>query len=145
MEVSMKKGILLSLLLVAVILVSGCTKKSSKLVCTQTASGVDITFNVDFDGKTVKNMDFSYDMDLSSYSDTQISAVGKQDFCTRVKSLMSSFSEAFKDCKQDISNKHLKVSAALDVNKISDSALNVSSPDAAKKELEKIGYSCTIK
>ena len=141
----MKKGILLTILLVAVVLVSGCGKKSSKLVCTQTASGVDITFNIDFDGNVVKNMDFSYDMDLSSYSDTQINAIGKQDFCTRVKSLMSTFKDAFKDCNQDISNKHLNVKSVLDVNKLSDSALNISSPDKAKEELEKIGYSCTIK
>ncbi len=141
----MKKGILLSLLLAVVVLSTGCAKKDVKLVCTQTASGVDVTFNVDFSGKVITNMDFAYDMDLSNYSDAQVEAIGKQDFCSRVKSSMSTFKDAFTDCKQEISSKHLNVKAELDVDKVAKSYLNkITKPESAKAELEKVGYTCTI-
>ena len=141
----MKKGILLSLLLAVVVISTGCAKKDVKLVCTQTASGVDVTFNVDFSGKVITNMDFAYDMDLSSYSDAQVEAIGKQDFCSRVKSSMSTFKDAFTDCKQEISSKHLNVKAELDVDKVAKSYLNkITKPESAKAELEKVGYTCTI-
>lgn len=141
----MKKGILLSLLLAVVVLSTGCAKKDVKLVCTQTASGVDVTFNVDFSGKVITNMDFAYDMDLSNYSDAQVEAIGKQDFCSRVKSSMSTFKDAFTDCKQEISSKHLNVKAELDVDKVAKSYLNkITKPENAKAELEKVGYTCTI-
>ena len=141
----MKKGILLSLLLGVVVLSTGCAKKDVKLVCTQTASGVDVTFNVDFSGKVITNMDFAYDMDLSNYSDAQVEAIGKQDFCSRVKSSMSTFKDAFTDCKQEISSKHLNVKAELDVDKVAKSYLNkITKPESAKAELEKVGYTCTI-
>ncbi len=141
----MKKGILLSLLLAVVVISTGCAKKDVKLVCTQTASGVDVTFNVDFSGKVITNMDFAYDMDLSNYSDVQVEAIGKQDFCSRVKSSMSTFKDAFTDCKQEISSKHLNVKAELDVDKVAKSYLNkITKPESAKAELEKVGYTCTI-
>ncbi len=141
----MKKGILLSLLLAVVVISTGCAKKDVKLVCTQTASGVDVTFNVDFSGKVITNMDFAYDMDLSNYSDAQVEAIGKQDFCSRVKSSMSTFKDAFTDCKQEISSKHLNVKAELDVDKVAKSYLNkITKPESAKAELEKVGYTCTI-
>ena len=142
-----KNRILLTLVLVlSVVLLSGCTKKDAKLTCTQTSSGVDIEFNVGFKGNTIQTMDFNYDMDLSNYSDTQITAIGKQDFCTTVKNYMSSFKDAFTNCDQDIVDKHLKVNSVLDVNKIVKSYLQkISSPAAAKKELEAEGYKCVIK
>ena len=143
----MKKGIVLSLMLiVTVLLATGCTKKESKLTCTQTASGVDIEFNVGFKGNVIDTMDFNYDMDLSKYSDLQINAIGKQDFCTTVKNYMSTYKEAFTDCKQSIENKHLKVDSVLDVIKIAKSySQKLSSPKKAKAELEAEGYTCTIK
>ena len=75
-------GIGIAFLLVVTV---GCSK-DSKLVCTQKTSGVDIVFNIGFKGNTIEDMDFSYDMDLSNYSDLQISAIEKQDFCSSVKS-----------------------------------------------------------
>lgn len=145
MEVFMKKGILLSLLIGIIFITTGCAGKNAKLVCTQTTSGVDITFNVDFKGNTVQSIDFGYDMDLSKYTDSQITAIGKQDFCTRVKSSMSQYKDAFLNCDQSIENKHLVVKSALDVDKISNSLLGKkASPKSAKTELEKVGYSCTI-
>ena len=142
-----KSRVLIALLLVAsVAVLTGCAKKESKLTCTQTSSGVDIEFNVGFKGNVIDTMDFNYDMDLSKYSDTQISLIEKQDFCTTVKNYMSSFKEAFTNCEQGIKDKHLKVNSELDVNKIVKSYLQkMSSPEAAKKELEAEGYSCTIK
>ena len=123
----------------------GCSK-DSKLVCTHTTSGVDIVFNIGFKGNTIEDMDFSYDMDLSNYSDLQISAIEKQDFCSSVKSTMSQYKDAFTDCKQSVDNKHLKVKSTLEVDKIAKNMLQkMSSPKAAKKALEAGGYSCTIK
>lgn len=141
-----KSRIAIACMLVAVVLLTGCGKKESKLTCTQTASGVDIEFNIGFKGNVIDTMDFNYDMDLSNYSDTQINAIRKQDFCTTVKNYMSTFKEAFTDCNQDIVDKHLKVNSALDVNKITKSYLDkLSTPKATQKELETQGYKCTIK
>ena len=128
------------------LIITGCSTKEAKLVCKQTASGVDITFNVGFKGNTINTMDFDYDMDLSSYSDEQINVLKEQDFCTSVKSAMSSYKDAFTDCKQDISDKHLKVSSVLDVDKIAKNILDkMTTPEKTKKELEKEGYTCTVK
>lgn len=139
-----KSGIILGA--AAIILLSaGCVEKESKLVCTQSASGVDITFNVDFKGNTVESMDFKYDMDLSKYSDAQIEAVGKRDFCDVVKGSMSAYKDAFNSCDQKIEDKHLVVSSGLDVDKISSSERDkMGSPEATKKALEEQGYKCTI-
>ena len=142
----MKKSIaLFGIATFAVLLTTGCGGKT-KLVCTQKTSGVDIVFNIGFKGNTIEDMDFSYDMDLSNYSDLQISAIEKQDFCSSVKSTMSQYKDAFTDCKQSVDNKHLKVKSTLEVDKIAKNMLQkMSSPKAAKKALEAGGYSCTIK
>lgn len=128
------------------LVVTGCNTKESKLVCKQTANGVDITFNVGFKGNTIAAMDFDYDMDLSSYTDEQIGLLKEQDFCTSVKAAMSSYKDAFTDCKQNITDKHLKVSSVLDVDKIAKNILDkMTTPAKTKKELEKEGYKCTVK
>lgn len=139
-----KSGIILGA--AAIILLSaGCVNQEKKIVCTQTASGVDITFNVDFKGNTVESMDFKYDMDLSKYSDTQIEAVGKKDFCDVVKGSMTAYKDAFKNCDQKIEDKHLLVVSDLDVDKIASSEKDkMGSPEATKTALEKQGYNCTI-
>ncbi len=141
----MKRNIILSVCLCAVLLlVTGCGRERT-LVCTQTASGVDITFNVGFKGNTIKTMDFSYDMDLTSYNDAQIEAIGKQDLCTTVKNSMAQYKDAFTDCKQNIENKHLRLSSRFDVDKIAKNQLDkMTSPEKAKEDLETQGYSCTI-
>ena len=141
-----KRGIVLGVAVATLALVTtGCGKKET-LVCTQTASGVDINFNVGFNGKTISSMDFSYDMDLSSYSDSTISYLEKKDWCSTVKSSMSSYKDAFTDCKQEVKNKKLKVSSKLDVDKIAKNVTDkMTSSEEAKKELEKQGYKCTIK
>ena len=141
-----KRGIVLAVAVVAVVfLVTGCGKKQT-LTCTQTTSGVDITFNVGFNGSVITAMDFAYDMDLSSYSDTTIKYLEKRDWCSTVKSSMSEYKDAFTDCKAEIKDKKLNVSSVLDVDKVAKSALGkMKSASAAKKELEAQGYKCTIK
>ena len=59
---------------------------------------------------------------------------------------MSSYKDAFTDCKQNITDKHLKVSSVLDVDKIAKNILDkMTTPAKTKKELEKEGYKCTVK
>ena len=131
---------------VLLVTVTGCGKKETKLVCNQESSGVDVIFNVEFTNNVIEDMDFSYNMDLSSYNDTQIKAIEKQDFCTIVKSYLSSYKNAFEDCKQSVKEKQLKVSADLDVDKLTANAIDKkSTPEEAKKALEKEGYTCKIK
>lgn len=135
-----------SLLVFALILMTGCAKKSSTLTCTQDVKGVDIEFNVGFKGNTIDTMDFNYDMDLSKYTDSQISLIEKQDYCTIVKNAMASYKSAFTDCKKEVVDKHLKVNSVLDINKITSNVLEkMTSPKSAKTELESQGFTCTIK
>ena len=142
----MKKMVLCFVVLFGgVLLLTGCGL-NSRLECTQESSGVNITYNIDFSGNKIKSMDFGYDMDLSKFTDTQISMVEKQDFCSTVSSSMTQYKDAFKDCKQSIKNKHLSVTAAFEVDKIAKTELDkMSSPKATKKELEKSGYTCKLK
>lgn len=142
----MKNKLCMAVLTVSLcLLLSGCNSQKAKLVCKQAVSGVDITLNVGFKGKVVDTMDLLYEMDLSKYSDIQIEAVGKQDFCNIVKGAMSQYKEAFTDCNQNISNKKLSVSADFDVDKIAKNTLDkMGTPEDTKNELEKQKYTCTI-
>ena len=144
----MKKNKIIGFIIICTVLliVTGCKAKSSKMVCTQTNNGVDITFNIGFKGNIIDSMDFNYDMDLSNFSDEQIALLEKQDFCATVKSAMSTYKDAFTNCEKNIDNKHLKVSAVLSVDKISKSIIDkMATPEKTKTELEKEGYKCTIK
>lgn len=124
--------------------ISGCGKKST-LKCTQSTNGVDIVFNVGFDGNTISSMDFSYDMDLSSYPEESLSYIDKQDWCSLVKDSMSEYKNAFTNCKHERNDKALHVSATLDVDKIAKNVLSkMSTPKATKKGLEEQGYKCNI-
>ena len=128
-----------ALFLCGVLCLTGCGGGASKLTCTINQSGVDATINANFDGNKVKDMSLRYDMDLSSYSDSQISLLEKQDYCKSIKASMSQFE--LSNCKQDISGKALKVTADIDISKMSDSDLT-GSPSETKKALEKMGFSC---
>ena len=142
-----KKGMALACVLaVAILFTTGCGNQVKTLLCNQTTNGVDVQFNVGFKGNRITTMDFSYDMDLSKYTDTQISAIEKQDFCSIVKSSLNDYKDAFTNCQQKIVEKHLKVDSGLDINKITKNLLQkISTPEAAKKEIEGQGYTCTIK
>lgn len=127
------------------VLASACAPKESKLECTQTTSGVDVGFNVDFKGNMISDINITYDMDLSKYNDTQIKAIGKQDYCKIVKNAMSEYEKGFNNCTQNVENKKLNVKANIDINKINKKVLgNMQKPDDAKKEIEDQGYKCTL-
>jgi hypothetical protein len=130
----------------AIILLSaGCANQETKIVCKQNTSGVDITFNVGFKGNIVETMNFKYDMDLSKYSDMQIEAIEKKDFCEVVKGSMSGYKDAFNNCNQKVEDKHLLVISDLDVDKVAkEEPDKMGSPKETKNALEKQGYECTI-
>ncbi len=139
----MKKTFLSALLaLGAVLCLTGCGNKPSTLVCSQTISGVEATLTANFVGKELKSMGFNYNMDLSKYSDTYINAIEKQDFCKSVQNAISQFTLV--DCTQKVEDKKLLVTSGIDITKIDKSDL-VGSPAATKAELEKQGYTCTLK
>ncbi len=141
----MKKGILFSVAVVCLLLLAGCGNSKSKLNCKMTVSGVDIDLNVGFTGNNIDAMDLKYYMDLSSYSDIQVDAIKKQDFCNSVKNVMGDLKESFSNCKQNVEDKKLSVTADFDIDKISDDKKKkMQSPDDAKNDLEKTGYKCTL-
>lgn len=163
----MKKFFIGALVFVLAIMLTGCsltknaksvkntiekrvkTEDKAELDCKQqvTESGlaVDIDFNVDFVNNIIKDIDFTYDMDLSSYNDQQVEAVSNTDLCTVVKDAMPTYKDAFTDCKQRVENKHILIESELDINKIAKNELEkISKPEAAKKDLEEQGYKCTI-
>lgn len=139
----MKKTFLSAVLaLGAILCLTGCGNKPSTLVCSQTISGVEATLTSNFVGKELKQMSFNYSMDLSKYSDTYISAVEKQDFCSSVQKAISQFTLV--NCSQKVEDKKLLVTSGIDITKIDKKDL-VGSPEATKAELEKQGYSCILK
>ena len=163
----MKKFFIGALVFVLAIMLTGCsltknaksvkntiekrvkTESKAELDCKQqvTESGlaVDIDFNVDFVNNIIKDIDFSYDMDLSSYNDQQVEAVSNTDLCTVVKDAMPTYKDAFTDCKQRVENKHILIESELDIDKIAKNELEkISKPEAAKKDLEEQDYKCTI-
>ena len=143
----MKKIGLVTLAVFMTMLLSGCGEKKQMLSCTQTPQGVKVEFNVGFKGNVIETMDFNYDVDLNEYTDEQIESIKKQDFCSTIKESFSDYKEAFTNCNHAVeSNKHLKVSAELLVDKIAKNALDkMTSVDEAKKSLEAEGYTCVIK
>lgn len=142
----MKKIYLLFIAVVVLLITTGCLPaKEKRLVCKQNASGVDVTFNINFKGNTIEKMDFSYDVDMSTRDQKSIDIVAKQDFCSVVKSSMKDYASAFISCNQNVENKHLVVNAELDVDRLAGNAINKeTSPNAAKGELEKQSYVCNF-
>ena len=141
----MKKGFLsLALVLGAVLCLTGCGlgNKPATLTCTQKVSTVDVELVSNFVGNKIESMSMKYDMDLSKYSDTLVNTIGKQDYCKTVQNAMSQYTLV--NCQQTIENKHMIVSAGIDPSKISSKDLT-GSPSATKAELEKQGYTCTLK
>ena len=144
----MKKVFLFSSLLL-VLFLTGCSSSDKKLVCNQsvTSSGVVVSVDMitEFSGDEVSRIGLEYGVDLSSYTDAQISAISSQDMCTSVKAQMASYANAFTNCKQDVSNKKLKITADLDVDKLAGIGLSKKTTvDEAKKAYESQGYTCTI-
>lgn len=138
----MKKLLSVFAFLGVIFCLTGCGNKPSTLTCSQKISGVDATITANFVGKEVKAMKLDYSMDLSKYSDTQIKAIEKQDFCTSVQRAISQFTLV--DCSQSVENKVLLVKSGIDLSKMSNSDL-VGSPEATKTSLEKSGFTCELK
>ena len=144
----MKKVCLILVAVMMMFLVSGCGK-TQVLTCVQTPEGTVAKFEMTFKGDVVKKMHYDYDTDLSDtekYTDQIIEAFKKQDFCSMTKENLSTYKEAFGDCKQEIKDRHLILSADFDSAKVvgSDSAKKVTI-ETAKAEFEAQGFTCTIK
>ena len=72
----MKKSYFIIIAVVALFITTGCLSSGNKrLVCKQNASGVDVTFNIDFKGNMIDKMDFSYDVDMSSRDQSTIDLI----------------------------------------------------------------------
>ena len=131
-------------MITTLLLSTACGSKTT-VKCTTNSSGIDVNLNIGFDGNKIEKMDLQYFMDLSSYSDSEISLIKNQEFCSGIKTSMSDFKDAITDCKQNIEDKKLTVNANFDVNKIAASTLEkMQSPEDAKKDLESSGYKCEI-
>lgn len=141
----MKKLGLVAVAVLMIFMLTGCGKKQT-LSCTQNPEGVEVIFNIDFEGKKVVGMDFHYNVDFSKYTDAQIATIEKQDFCETVKNSMADYKDAFTKCENKIVDKHLAVDAILDVNKMAKTEKDkMASIEEAKSLLETQGYTCTIK
>ena len=84
-------------------------------------------------------------MDLTGISDAEVNLVNQKDMCQVVKTSVSQYTDAFKNCKQVKDNKILKVTADFDLNKIiNDNSKEEATIIAFKDKLEKENYSCVI-
>ena len=117
-----------------------------KLVCTQKVLTVNVELNTYFKSNSINGMDMKYTMDLSGYDDTQIKAIGAQDYCTIVKNSMVGFEKAFTNCKQNTNNKELLITADFDIDKITGMEVGRNEDiSQVKSEMESVGYSCVIR
>ncbi len=139
----MKKILSLVFVIGTVFVLTGCGNKPSTLVCSQKVSNVNVEINANFVGNKVSKMGLKYVMDYSGYSDTVFETLAKRDFCSTVQSSMKSQFDLV-DCKQTEKDKNIIVTSGIDLNSMNSSSLK-GSPSATKTELEKQGYSCTLK
>ena len=131
--------------LIALLLVTGCGGSTKRLLCSQKVQTVDVDMIADFKGDELTYLGLKYEIDLTSYTDAQVELVGKQDMCSTVKASMSSYTNAFTNCKQKIDNKILVITADFDLDKLVGADISKkTSIEEAKKELEKQNYSCTV-
>ena len=138
----MKKGLIFVAVVAMVFVLTGCGKKPSTLTCSMKSGITEVKLNVNFIGKTVNAMSVESDFDYSKYSDATVEATAKQDFCSKIKSVLYQYT--LSDCDQSLEDKHVKLKANVDISKVSKSQL-VGSPEETKKELEGQGYTCTLK
>ena len=84
-------------------------------------------------------------MDLSGYHDAQIKAIEARDMCSTVKESMSSYTNAFTNCKQKIDNKVLIITADFYLDKLITGDIKKEAKiEDVKAGLEKQNYKCTI-
>ncbi len=139
----MKKTVSLFLVIGAVLCLAGCGNKPSTLKCTQKINNVNVELTSNFIGKKVNSMTLKYEMDFSGYSDSAINTLSSNDFCDKVKTSMGS-QFTLVGCTQKLEGKNMIVTSGIDITKFNKSEL-VGSPEETKKELEKSGYTCTLK
>ncbi len=143
----MKKVLFVCSFLLAIVL-TGCSKKDV-LDCNQslTTGGFkqDINMHAEYDKEDLVYYALRYDMDLSSYGETEIAQVNSQDMCAMVKAGMSSYSNALTNCKQKIEDKHLVITADYDLDVLKGMSTKKVTIAELKSELEKQNYSCIIK
>ena len=141
----MKKLLYGALTLVFALVLTGCGNRE-KVVCEQKSTSYTTQLVTEVEKDTIRGMSMKMEMDLSAYSDAQMEQVAKQDFCTLVKSYLSTYSEALENCKQDVSRKILTITSDINVNKITDQELQLNKTSKEVKEyFEKQGYTCEIK
>ena len=137
----MKKLVLVSAV-ITILLLTGCDKVE-RLVCSQKVQMVDVDMIADWKNDELNYLGLKYTMDLSGYTDTQVEAVNKKDMCEVVKNAMSSYASAFTNCKQNLENKNLVITADFDIDKMPNSAIGrKSTKEEAITQLEKQGYTC---
>ncbi len=155
----MKKS-LLFLAIVLTFVLTGCGNDNSNplniednkkvdnkqhLICSQKVQTVDVDMIADFDDDVLTYLGLKYEMDLSSYTDIQIDAIKAQDMCTTVKQTMSSYTNAFTNCKQSIENKNLIITADFDLDKLITGDIKKEAKISdVKSGLESQNYTCTI-
>lgn len=141
------KKISFLIVLIIMLFLTGCgnTTKLQRLTCNQKIKTVSVDMIADFKNDNITYFGLEYNMDLSGISDKEINLVNQKDMCQAVKTSVSQYTDAFKNCKQVKDNKILKVTADFDLNKIIN---NESKEDitleAFKDKLEKENYSCVI-
>ena len=141
----MKKVLMILTICLGVLVVTGCGK-TQKLNCSREEDTMKIEMNFTFKSDKVTGLVLNYKLDLSEYNDIQLEAVGKQDFCSVLKSSLAEYGEAFNNCSQKIESKNLYVTTDLDIDELSDGVrASMSSLEAAKSSMESANYTCTVK
>ena len=141
------KKISLFVALIITLFLTGCgnTTKLQKLTCSQKIKTVSVDMIADFKDDKITYFGLEYDMDLTGISDAEVNLVNQKDMCQVVKTSVSQYTDAFKNCKQVKDNKILKVTADFDLNKIiNDNSKEEATIIAFKDKLEKENYSCVI-
>ena len=145
----MKKTLFIGVLL-GLLFVTGCGvkdiiggKDEKRVTCSQKVQTVDVNMIADYTDDELSYLGLKYNMDLSAYTDAQISLIKGQDMCSVVKSNMSTYSAAFENCKQAVENKVLVITADFDLSKIvTDSNKSETTKESMITSLEKQGYTC---
>ena len=138
----MKKLLSAVLVLGAVLCLAGCGNKPSTLVCSRKVGSYTVQLTSNFTGNKLQSMGLVYDMDYSSYSDTLVESLSKQDFCKSVSTAMSQYTLV--NCAQKVENKHVIITSGIDMSKFSE-AEKTGSPAATKEAMEKQLYTCELK
>ena len=138
----MKKLCFFSVLLVITLLVTGCGN-TKRIVCSQKVSIVDVDMIIDYKDDKLSAMGLKYSMDLSSYTDDQIKQVTSQNLCSTVQAAMSTYSNAFTNCKQSLNGKTVVITADFILEKLPgyQSGVDEKMEDAIEG-LEAQGYKC---